>query len=165
VLASFPLLACDDLTLRRVLPRAAAAIQEISYYDGVAAENQDQAKEMLARIDQDMARGDSLHWGVCLRGSAEIVGTCGFYRGFQGGVGEIGYVLRGAYRGRGVMTAAVRLVVTFGFETLNLDAVVAYTEATNEPSMDLLRRVGFVEAKSAVTDRKFTLTAITSRTT
>lgn len=53
--------------------------------------------------------------GVNLRrlAAADIAcaGTSGFYRGFSNGTGEIGYVLREPFPGRGIMTDAVRLVI------------------------------------------------------
>lgn len=140
-----PVITGDGLILRKVLPSDAVHIREISFYNGVAAATANEAAEMIDRIDQDMARGESLHWGICLEGSNEIVGTCGFYRGFEAGEGEIGYVLMDRYRGRGLMTTAVRLIVEYGFQTLGLVAIVASTEPSNERSASLLKRVGFSE--------------------
>lgn len=152
-----PELADARVRLRPVRPADARAIREISVYDGVPAATEAAAVAMLARIERDRARGEALHWGVCLRGGDEVVGTCGFYRGFVGNVGEVGYLLREAYRGRGLMTAAVRLVVAYGLDTLRLDAIVAHTAADNHASMRLLRRVGFAPAAAPGAGRAFRL--------
>lgn len=158
--ATFPVLSDERLVLRRVVPSDAATIQEISFYDGVAAANVEQAAEMLEKIERDYARGDSVHWGICLRGSDEVVGTCGFYRGYVGNVGEIGYVLREAYRGRGIMTAALRQVIAFGLEEICLDSISAFTDATNAASINVLKRLGFAEVASAQEELKFSLTLL-----
>ena len=113
---TFPLLSNEGLILRRVVRSDASAIQEISYYDGVAAATAEEAAVMLEQIERDYVQGDSVHWGICVRGSDVVVGTCGFYRGYPGNVGEIGYILREAYRGRGIMTAALRQVVAFDWK-------------------------------------------------
>ena len=141
--AAPPELASERLTLRALSLADVPDIREISVYDGVAATTDDEAREMLQRIEADMARGASLHWGICLTGSGEVVGTCGFYRGFDNGVGEIGYVVREEFRRRRIASEAVRLTVDFGLNEMGLRAVVAYTSAQNRASQALLARVGF----------------------
>jgi [ribosomal protein S5]-alanine N-acetyltransferase len=143
-----PELADDGVRLRAVLPADAPHIVEISFYDGVPAASEVDALTMLAWIEADHARGETLHWGICLPGSDEVVGTVGFYRGFKDDVGEVGYVLRRAYRGRGIMTSALALVATYGLTRLGLRAVVAHTDPSNLPSIALLRRAGFHEVPS-----------------
>jgi ribosomal-protein-alanine N-acetyltransferase len=70
-----------------------------------------------------------LHWGICLMATGEIVGSCGFYRGFSDTIGEIGYLLKGVHRGYGFMTEAVRCVTDFGLRQIGLKQIVAYTDA------------------------------------
>jgi [ribosomal protein S5]-alanine N-acetyltransferase len=144
-----PELANERVRLRPVLPADAADIVDISFYDGVAAASPADALAMLALIDADQARGASLHWGICLPGDDAVIGTIGYYRGFAGGVGEVGYVLRAPFRGRGIMTAALELVADHGLRRLGLTAVVAHTDAGNAASIALLRRTGFVALPSA----------------
>ena len=152
---SVPELADDRVRLRAVAPGDAASIVEISVYDGVQATSEAEASSILARIAADQARGDTLHWGICLPGSDEVVGTIGFYRGFADRVGEVGYVLRSAYRRRGVMTAALGLVADYGLTSLGLAAVVAHTDATNAASIAVLRRAGFASVPSSGPRRTF----------
>jgi ribosomal-protein-alanine N-acetyltransferase len=112
-------------------------------YDGVAAADATEALAMLRRIEADAARGDTVHWGICEAGSDTVVGTIGFYRGFAGDAGEVGYVLRPPFRRRGLMREALALVVAFGFERLGLTTIVARTAADNAASVGLLGRLGF----------------------
>ncbi|MFO7543955.1 MAG: GNAT family N-acetyltransferase [Trueperaceae bacterium] len=140
---SVPRLEDERLYMRRLTPSDIADIREISFYDGRPAASAEEALAMLARIEEDVERGESLHWGVFLHGAPTCVGTCGYYRGFVGGTGEIGYVLRDRFRGRGIMTAAVNLVVAYGFDDLGLGRIVADVEPDNAASIRLLERVGF----------------------
>lgn len=78
-----------------------------------------------------------------------MVGTCGYYRGFIGDVGEIGYVLGEGSRGQGLITESVRLAVDFGFDVMKLAKVVAFTNAENPSSIAVLRRCGFEELGQA----------------
>ena len=143
MLAPFPTLTSDRVTLRALTLDDVPFVRDISFYDGIAATTDAEAAGILQRIEADMARGTSLHWGICLAGSDEVVATCGFYRGFDNGVGEVGYVVREAFRGRGIASEAVRLVVAFGLGELGLRAVAAYTSTENLASQAVLARLGF----------------------
>jgi len=112
---------------------------------------------MLEQIEQDSAKGDTVHWGICLKGSDEVVGTCGFYRGFAGNAGEIGYILRAGYRGRGIMTSALRPVIAFGLREMALDVIDAYTDPTNAASIGVLKRLGFHQVPAERAELKFSL--------
>jgi ribosomal-protein-alanine N-acetyltransferase len=85
--------------LREVLENDAPFIVDISFYNGKAAKTEREVKAMLKRINADVARGESIHWGVTLKTGGGVIGTCGFYRGFDRYRGEIAYVLKEAYRG------------------------------------------------------------------
>jgi [ribosomal protein S5]-alanine N-acetyltransferase len=141
--ARFPVLADAVVRLRRITAADVPSILAISAYDGVAATDEAEALDMLRRIDTDQARGDCLHWGICLTGSEGVVGTCGYYRGFDLGVGELGYVLQESHRGCGLMTRALGLVIAYGLRELRLRGVVAYTAAGNHASQAVLARLGF----------------------
>ncbi len=132
--------------LRAVTAADAVALLEISVYDGVAARTESDAGAQIERIAGDQARGETVHWAIEEASTGMLVGTVGFYRGFAGGVGEVGYVLRPAHRKRGFMTEAVALAVAYGFDVLGLQAVVAHTDATNGASIAVLERCGFVPA-------------------
>jgi ribosomal-protein-alanine N-acetyltransferase len=56
----------------------------------------------------------------------------------------LGYSVDKAYEGRGFASEAVRAVVDYGFERLNLHRIGANYRPTNERSGALLRRLGFV---------------------
>ena len=139
----FPVLSSDRLVLREVLENDAHSIVDISFYDGKAAKNEREAKAMLRKVDADVARGDSIHWGVTLKTGGGVIGTCGFYRGFGEHRGEIGYVLKEAYQGQGIMTEALEQVIKYGFEQLDLSEIVAYTDEDNVKSAGVLTRSNF----------------------
>lgn len=155
--ASFPVLSSRELNLRRLVAGDAATVREISFYDGVGAATEREASEIMERIEQDYDRGDSVHWGICLRGDDEVLGTCGFYRGYPANVGEIGYILREPYRGRGIMTAALRLVLPFGLYEMGLAGVVAYADPANAASIGVLTRSGFAEVSRDSEGSKYSL--------
>jgi [ribosomal protein S5]-alanine N-acetyltransferase len=106
---------------------------------------------MLEQIDLDYQRGETVHWGIEIAGG--IAGTCGFYRGFAAATGEVGYVLKADFRGLGIMTAAMRPVLAFGFEHIGLRTINAFTDHDNLASQAVLTRLGFrLEADSPVAE-------------
>ncbi|MBL8076972.1 MAG: GNAT family N-acetyltransferase [Anaerolineales bacterium] len=152
-----PVLSNHRITLRGLELSESAAIIDISVYNGVFAANATEAAHILEQINADIAKGESLHWGIFLNETNEIAGTCGYYRGFAENSGEIGYILKDSHRGKGLMTEAVQLLVDFGFKTLKLDKIIAYTDPSNSASVAVLQRVGFIEVQSTDGDRKFIL--------
>lgn len=141
--AASPTLDGARVVLRAVTEADMPSLVEVSFYDGVAAASLDDARRVLARIADDQARGETIHWAIVERASGELAGTVGFYRGFAGGDGEVGYVLRPGFRGRGLMTEAVGLVVGYGLTTLGPTRVIAHVDADNGPSIAVLERGGF----------------------
>ena len=152
---AFPVLSSNRLLLREIVPNDLPTILEISFYDGKAAADEAEAIHFLKKTQAHQARGESVHWGICLKSDDDVIGTCGFYRGYPANVGEVGYILKAAYRGQGIMTEAVKRVVKFGLDTMRLANVVAYTSPTNLPSIGVLRRAGFHLADGESKDLKF----------
>ena len=56
---------------------------------------------------------------------------------------EIGYQMLPEFEGKGIMSAAMKLILDFGFTDLHLNHIEAYTHRDNERSRKLLERAGF----------------------
>src|SRR5690606_20409714 len=139
----FPTLNNERISLREIRSSDIEALVEISYYDAIKAENAQQAAEMHAKITKDYFDGNSIHWGIADRARDRIIGTCGYYRGFENDRGELGCVLLPHFRGKGYMSDAMQLAVDFGLETIGLKQIWAATDRTNIAAVKLLERVGF----------------------
>lgn len=144
-----PTLTTARLLLRDARPSDAEPLLEVAFYDGRAAGDVPGSAAVLERIRADQNAGETLHWVICLREDRTPIGTVGFYRGFAGGSGEIGYVLAAAHRRRGLAGEAAAAACAFGFEGLGLEEIVAWTEPGNVPSRRLLARLGFREDGTA----------------
>jgi len=131
--------------LRGIGQEDLAEVLPISVYDGRQAHSEEDARWMLEQIAADYRQGTSIHWGLFLPDTYTLVGSCGFYRGFAQETGELGYILKAGYRGRGFMREAATAIVRFGFTGLGLRRIVAYTDSDNEASIGVLRAVGFTE--------------------
>jgi [ribosomal protein S5]-alanine N-acetyltransferase len=139
----FPVLISEDLILRKFEAKDIPQLLPISYYDGIKAETEAEAAEMLQKINRDYLKGESIHWGIEDRTLGEIIGTCGYYRGFKNKTGELGCILLPQFYGFGLMTRAMRLAIDFGFKTIVLKRITAITSEENFSAQKLLHRLNF----------------------
>lgn len=90
-------------------------------------------------------QGTGIRWGIALKDSGKIIGSCGFlnripkhYRS------EIGYELSKEHWGKGIASEALEKVIKYGFEHLKLERIEALIEPENVPSQKLVERQGFI---------------------
>ena len=89
-------------------------------------------------------------WAVEERGGAPFIGVVGlmaipWQAPFTPAV-EIGWRIAPAFRRRGYAEEAARAALDFGFGTLGLREIVAFTVPGNEPSWRLMERLGMAAA-------------------
>ncbi|MET0760093.1 MAG: GNAT family N-acetyltransferase [Flavobacterium sp.] len=141
----FPNISGDKISLRQILPSEIKDLIEISFYDSIQATTSEQATVMQERINKDYNEGNSIHWGIVDNATNNIIGTCGYYRGFDKGNGELGCVLLPQFRGLGFMTLAMQLAIDFGLNNIRLKRVWAITTKPNSKAIQLLERLNFIK--------------------
>ncbi len=105
--------------------------------------NINHTREYLTYVGQRYRTGDFFDWSIIHRGNDRMIGTCGFTRfDFPSDSAEIGYVLHPDYQGLGLATEAVRAVMAFGFDRLELHRIEARYIQGNDASRRLMERVG-----------------------
>ena len=140
----FPELETENLLMRQIrLDDVDDGMVEIAYFDGQKASDQTETVEMIEKIEGLYVTGDLIHWGIFQKTDGALVGSCGYYRGFKDGAGEIGGILRPEYRHQGVMQPAIEAAIRFAFETMGLQEVFAITSKENQPAQKLLEKLGF----------------------
>ena len=144
---TFPVLHGDGILLRQITLSDIPDILPISWFRGKLAENAEEAWDMQEKIFSEYNSGRSIHWGIVEMQSEKMFGTCGFYRGFKNGYGEVGYILRSDFEGSGLMGKAVELVLNFGFKEMKLTRIFAHTKNDNLRSRKMLERQHFKVAK------------------
>jgi RimJ/RimL family protein N-acetyltransferase len=95
--------------------------------------------EAMERMRRD---GRAVAFAVVDASSDAVLGACDL-RFPLPGIGEVGYLLAPAARGRGVMGRALGLVVAWAFAELGLVRVQAFASPDNVRSLRLLERLGF----------------------
>ena len=140
MIQEFPNLDSERLKFRELRIDDAEEFHEMANYpDGDL-----QLQEVIDKINQirlEIALGNAFSWKLMLNGT--LIGTCGYYRGFENNSGEVGFVLKEKYRRKGYMTEALKTTIPFGFQKLNLKRICAFTLPSNEPTQQLLLKLGF----------------------
>jgi [ribosomal protein S5]-alanine N-acetyltransferase len=103
------------------------------------------AEAWLAQLqEQKAAHHQALKWAIRNPGGRAI-GGIGFQEAaaHQSHAREIGYWIKKEYWGRGIMTEAVRAVVSHAFQNLGLSRITAAVFHGNNASMKVLEKAGF----------------------
>ncbi|MDB5201310.1 MAG: spermidine N(1)-acetyltransferase [Ferruginibacter sp.] len=139
----FPRIIAKNILLRAVLPQDIPGLVEISFYEARPAIDAGDAAAMQEKISLDYRAGNSIHWAIADPTTNQVMGTLGYYRGFDNNSGELGCVLKPAFRGKGIMMQAMQLAISFGFNEIGLAKITAGTSCQNQPAINLLERLGF----------------------
>lgn len=85
----------------------------------------------------------SIYWAIALKETNQCIGTCGFnVFTTTHARGELSYDLAKEYWGKGIMTAALREVIRYGFEQLQCDRIQATVVTSNKASIRVLQKLG-----------------------
>jgi len=154
-LDEMPRLETERLVLRPLVrPEDEAGLMEI-FRDPAVARHTDtgpfdspaEAAALADWIEQIFREGRGMRWIVAERSKPTgVVGTCGYhYVRAHNNCAEIGYDLLPHLCGRGLMVEALRPVLTFGFDRLELNKVDAGVTVANTASARVLEKLGFTE--------------------
>lgn len=92
-------------------------------------------------------------WAITYKDSDDLIGTiCLWNFSKEQSKGEVGYELSPIFQGKGIMQEALRAVLEFGFEDLNLQNIEGIVNEKNEKSIQLLEKNQFLN--NEVIDRK-----------
>ncbi|MCB0482020.1 MAG: GNAT family N-acetyltransferase [Flavobacteriales bacterium] len=144
VLEQFPRLESERLRFEQLIDVNLEQMLEITSFNGRATTHAEVVK-LLGEIEIHRNNKAGITWGIYL--ATELIGTIGFYRGFENEWGEVGYVIRENFRRKGYVTEALRTVLRFAFQKMQLKGVSAFTTDDNSPSMGVLCKFGFEKSE------------------
>lgn len=84
-----------------------------------------------------------IRWAIQLKGAKNIIGTIGFYNLTDKHRGVLAYALIPEYWNKGYVSEALKEVLRFGFEVLELIRIDAEIRPGNIPSEQVLQKYGF----------------------
>ena len=88
-------------------------------------------------------------WVITDKVDSQLIGSCEIEYLDETDEYELGYALSKAYWGKGIATEAAQAVVRFGFESANLERIIAVVVPENAASWRVLEHIGFVYEKNA----------------
>ncbi len=102
------------------------------------------AASMIESINDAFKNKQGVSWAIVERTSNTFMGYIGFWRMMQEHCrAEVGYMLLPDFWRKGLMGEALRTVVKFGFNKLNLHSIEANCNPANVGSIKLLEKTGF----------------------
>lgn len=118
--------------------------QVMRYWSTPALPNKEAASKLIVEICEGIAQHDMLKWGIALRENDKLIGSVSlFHIEFTHHRAEIGYAQGRIYWGHGYMQEALRAVLNYAFETLDLHRIEADVDPRNDGSVRILERLGF----------------------
>lgn len=145
----FPTLPTERLVLRELRGSDAEdlfAVRSDPYvqrYNSAPHTEVAESAAMIERLAKQYAMHQWIHWGVALRENDKVIGLFGL--GWNAGHrrAEIGYDLNRAYWGKRLASEAMRAMLAFSFDVLDVNRLEAQTIEDNHESTRLLRKFGF----------------------
>jgi ribosomal-protein-alanine N-acetyltransferase len=100
----------------------------------------------IRMIEEKIENNTGINWGITIKGSPKIIGIIGHYRiQPENHRAEIGYMSLPEFNGKGYITEAIKAVVEYGFEQMNLHSIEAIIDPQNIASEKVLQKNGFVK--------------------
>lgn len=163
----FPVLTTERLILRKIsldddkaiyLERSNEIVNK--YIARTPPADITEAQAWIARINKSIDEGQNVNWAITLKDSGTFIGLiCLWNFSEDRTIAETGYELNPDYHGQGYMNEALNCILNFGFTTLKLSIIEAYTQKGNTNSIRLLTKNGFIHDPLR-TDEGFPLNAI-----
>lgn len=144
-------IATERLVLRLLTPEDAPAMYTVfsdpevmRYGAGSPWTTMEQADEYLVKGAESLASGTALRVGIALQATGMLVGQAGLWAfSEQNRRCDIGYSLAREHWGKGYASEAVRALLGYGFDRLDLNRVEADIDPRNAASARVLERLGF----------------------
>lgn len=103
-----------------------------------------EAIAFVKRVQGTMSQGQNVNWAICKQEDGLMIGSIclwNFSKDLK--TGEVGYDLHPDHQHMGIMQEAMEMVIDYGFNTLKLDQITAYTHYLNKNSRKLLQKNSF----------------------
>ena len=97
-------------------------------------------------IQQKLETNEGINWAITLKGNDILIGIIGHYQiKWEHFRSEIGYMLAPEFKGKGVITEAVQLIVEYGFNEMNMHSLEAVIDPENIASARVLEKNNFIK--------------------
>jgi [ribosomal protein S5]-alanine N-acetyltransferase len=164
----FPLLESERLFFRAVTNDDAPVVLQLrsnpetmKYIPRPLLKNIDDALEHIKMIQDKVESNEGINWAVCLKENHKMIGFVGHYRiKPENYRSEIGYMILPEYHNKGYVSEAVKVLLDYGFKTLNFHSIEAIIDPDNLASEKVLQKNGFVKEAHLVENEYYNETFI-----
>lgn len=149
---TFPVMETDRFRLRQMQVVDAPNVfdyfskDEVTrYYDLESFQEEKQARDIIDKWNEKFHVNEGIRWGIALKGSNEIIGSCGFHNWEKEHFkAEVGFEVHPTYWRQGVITEVLQPILRYGFEEMALNRIEAYYDPENTASKRSLEKAGFI---------------------
>ncbi|RSC92302.1 GNAT family N-acetyltransferase [Tenacibaculum singaporense] len=145
----FPILHTQRLVLRKLIDSDKETLFKIrsnaivnKFIDRQVPKSISEIEDFIKLIEKLVSKNEGIYW--LIEHNNKVIGSIGL-RHFNDdfSYAEVGYELHPDAHGKGFMSEALKKVLQFGFNSLNLNEIEAYTHKHNKDSINLLKRFNF----------------------
>lgn len=148
----FPILETERLLLREIKVEDVKDLYEIlsdvevAKYDYFYPLKSDsEVIKFIKRYKKELEENEEITWGIILKTTNKLIGTCCLGDFDEGAKrAEIGYSIAKLEWGKGYATEAVKVVIDFGLNVMELNRIEANITPGNDASVRVLKKVNFV---------------------
>ena len=148
---TLPIITTPRLVLRWVSEDDVDSLYEIfsdpqvmRYWSTAPLSNREAAADLQREIAEGNESERMFKWGVALRDSNTVIGTATLFNlSLDNGRAELGYAMGRAYWGKGYMNEALKALVSYTFDVMELRRLEADVDPRNAASIRTLERLGF----------------------
>ena len=137
--------AVDDGDVEEVLALRSNP-ETMKYVPRPLAKTKEDAYVHIRTIKEKISNNSGINWAITIKGNNQLIGIIGHYKlQPENYRAEIGYMLSPEYKSKGYATEAIKAVVAYGFEQMNLHSIEAIIDPANSASERVLQKCGFVK--------------------
>jgi ribosomal-protein-alanine N-acetyltransferase len=148
---NFPIIETKRLILREIINDDAEAIyqylsdEDVNRYLEGNTDSVEEAEGYISWCRDTYNHNTDIRWGIELKENGKLIGDCGFgHIDEPKSPTELGYILSKDYWNHGYMSEALGEILRYGFQTLNLHRIQAWTHPDNKASARVLLKHGFI---------------------
>ena len=150
----FPTITTNRLVLREGVLADAPEVfllrsdaEVLRYINKEPIKTLEEAEAFIRMVSDAVNSNEYISWAISLREQPQVmIGSIALWRVIKDHYrAEIGYALHPAHHRKGLMDEALKAVIDYGFNVMNLHSIEANINPENEGSRKLLEKHGFVQ--------------------
>lgn len=119
--------------------------EDITVHCGIFSfENLQQSKDLIQLYRSNYMEGKTIRWAIQHKETKKVIGSFGYHGWIKNHYkAEIGYQLNKEYWHKGYAVEALKEIIKYGQDTMDLRRIEAVVYPGNKPSEELLYKFGF----------------------